>query len=68
MTKEQQEAHRLYHMMRAEIKPFHDPKYLHTSVMSICSETIDLVKRSGGDEKYWYQVRLELAKIEDPGE
>ena len=63
---EKEEASRLYKMMRAQIATFHDKDHLHNTTKSVCQETIDLVKRSGGDSDFWYGVKIELGKIKDP--
>jgi hypothetical protein len=62
---EKEEADRLYMMMRAQIAPFHDKKFLHTTTKSVCGEAIDLASRNG-DSSYWYSVKIELGKIPDP--
>lgn len=63
---EKEQAQSLYTMVRAQIKTGHDPKMLHQSTLAACGVLINVMMRELEDENYWYGVKMELGKIENP--
>lgn len=61
-----EEADRLYMMIRSQIEPFHDKKFIHSTTKSVCKEAIALASRTGENSDFWYDVNMELSKKEDP--
>lgn len=61
-----EEAERLYSMMRAQIGAFEKTPHLHITTKAACREAIQFAERSGGDQNYIQEIKLELGKITDP--
>lgn len=61
--KEKQEAERLFWIIRSQIQHGHDPKHIHQTTKSVCSEVISTIIRAAADPDFWYGVKMELGKI-----
>ena len=68
MMAPEREARRLYGMMKAQIKAFHEKKHLHQSTIAVCREAIDLAERAAPDAHFWIDVKILISNMKDPEE